>query len=143
MTSTLLHDAKLHPHAFRFSGPLPLHVITEWQLDHNCVVPPDLIDLWTTLGGGVLFESETILDPREGDEHIDDENEALISMGLPFDLLVFHRGSCVTAIEQPSGAVVVLDPETYRETARFTSLDDWYRQQIRREFADRYGLDGS
>jgi len=60
--------------------------------------------------------------------------------GLPFDLMVFHRGICISAVDQLSGEVVTLEPETFRELDRFSSIEEWYRHLIRDEFAGRYDL---
>ena len=141
MTFALLVDAKDQPRAFRWNGSVPRQRIDEWPADRGWRVPGELIELWTEVGGGELFESETILQPcLHGEDDIDEENEQLIPLGLPFDLMVFHRGMCISAVDQSSGEVIVLEPETFGETGRFASVDDWYRQLIRREFADRYGL---
>lgn len=140
---TLLQDASGYPHAFEWNGAMPAPSIEKWRHDGGWIVPPELIELWATTGGGDLFESETVLQPGRGagiDGGIDEENEALSSTGLPFNLLVFHRGMCISAIDQASGEIVTLEPVAYLEAGRFASFEDWYVMAIRDEFAVRYGL---
>jgi hypothetical protein len=141
MTFTLLIDANDQPRAFRWNGSVPRERVDEWLANHGWTAPEELIELWTEVGGGELFESETVFQPcTGGEDDIDEENEQLVALGLPVDLMVFHRGLCISAVDRSSGEVVTLEPETFREMHRFASVNDWYRRLIRHEFADRYGL---
>jgi len=38
---------------------------------------------------------------------------------------------------------VTVNPNTYKVTGEFDSLDHWYRNTLRKEFAERYGLRGA
>lgn len=139
---TVLVDARNRPQAFRWNGSVPRERIDEWLAEGSWKVPNDLIQLWEEVGGGELFESETVFQPGLGaEDNIDDENEQLVALGLPLDLLVFHRGLSISAIDQLSGEIVDLDPESFNERGRFKTFDEWYRDLIRAEYGDRYGLE--
>jgi hypothetical protein len=142
MTITLLVDAKHHPRAFRWNGGVPREEVDRWLADGRWTAPLDLVELWTQVGGGELFETETIFQPcLDGVDDIDEQNDQLVSLGLPLDLLVFHRGLCISAVDQLSGEVVTLEPDTFGEVERFPSFDEWYCRLIRPEFAGRYGVE--
>ena len=145
MRLKVLRDFENLPTAFSWTGPIAPEVVERW-LDQQAewAIPADLVVLWRTVGGGDLFESETILEPfasaSVGD--IDGQNEHLRSLGMPANFLAFHLGLCVSAIDQISEEVVQLDAESFHVQARFPGFDEWYRSLIRHEFAGRYGLDG-
>ncbi|MCP3879847.1 MAG: hypothetical protein GY701_15865 [Sulfitobacter sp.] len=143
MSLTVLLDFEDSPAAFSWTGPIAHEVLERWlarQADRS--IPADLITLWRTVGGGDLFESETILEPfaSPSADDIDGMNEHLRSRGMPSNLLAFHVGICVSAVDQASGVLVQLDPESLGEQARFSTFDGWYRTLIRSEYAERYGL---
>jgi hypothetical protein len=142
MTRSLLMDSKDYPQLFRWNGGVAAAVLDAWLVGRGWTVPPELMEIWTELGGGDIFETETLLQPASdgADDDVDAENEQLISVGLPPELMAFHRGFCTSAIDQSSAEVVALDSGTLREIARFGSMEEWYCQLIRREYADRYRL---
>ncbi len=142
---TLLEDSRLRPDVFQWNGPVEAERLATW-LDGNgltAIVPQDLVTLWLLTGGGDIFESETLLGPF-GDVTLgDDVVEAkafLRSTGLPSGYLVFSRGFTLGAVEHSTGEFVELDSRDFRVTARFSTLDDWYRKSVRAEFASRYRL---
>jgi hypothetical protein len=141
MRLSLLEDAKARTGAFRWNGPIPRESLQEWVADRGYVIPESLLKVWEQLGGGELFESETLFEPRTtSEDDIDDENEQLIALGLPFDLLAFHRGLSVSAVDQSSGEIVELDRSTFKERRRFTNFEQWYVNVLRDEYRERYGL---
>lgn len=141
MTSTLLRDAQQYPHLFRWNGALTRSLICKWSQAKSLQLPQELIELWVTVGGGDLFESETILQPYiDGDGNIDEENNYLSSSGFPSSMFAFHVGFVISAIQQPSGTIVAVDLSNFVVKSRFQRLDDWYVSLIRNEFSDRYGI---
>jgi hypothetical protein len=107
------------------------------------VVPEELVDLWQWMGGGVMFDSETILTPVPGqavDDGVDDANKWLREHGPPDGYLVFHEGVSLSAVRQPDGVIVELDRGDFTEKSTFASVSDWYVRMIRANFAERYGL---
>jgi hypothetical protein len=136
--SQLLADAALRPDLYRWHGALDSRWLDAWFGARLVVIPPDLVEFYAITGGGEVFESEDILSPCPGPEGIDDWTAHFRSDGMRSGLLVFHRGAWVSAIDTTSGSLVVL--QELRNAGRATTLDEWYRNWIRREFADRYGL---
>jgi hypothetical protein len=119
-------------------------MLQQWIRESGLIVPEELVDLWQWSGGGDMFESETILRPEidgadgEGVEMI---NEFLRSKGLPEQYLVFCTGAFLSAVRQSDGHIIWLgDDNGYRERLAFGSLDEWYRQLVRAEFAEHYDL---
>ena len=141
MSLLILADARVHPRAFRWHEPIEREQITAWLRTRGYAVPGDLAQLWEQTGGGELFESEAVFAPRNhAEDDIDDENDQLREVGLPHHLLVFHRGFSVSAIDQQTNEIVELAPVTFHEGRRFATLDEWYADVLRLEFAARYGL---
>lgn len=143
MRLSILVDFQERPPVFSWNGPLAPDVLERWMARHRGVLVPDqLVTLWTTVGGGDLFESETILEPfaaPTGDD-IDAENERLQSLGMPARLLAFHIGLCVSVVDQATGEIVQLDHTSYAEISRHRTVDDWYHAVLRAEYGLRYGL---
>jgi len=143
MTLSVLLDSQRQPSAFNWSGPVATETLARWVAQHQRrFVPDELIVLWTKVGGGDLFESETILAPNAestGDD-IDAENERLLSLGMSSCLLAFHVGLCVSAVDQATREIVQLDHESLAERCRFESFDEWYCLLLRAEYGSRYSL---
>jgi hypothetical protein len=74
------------------------------------------------------------------EDDIGDANEHLRAIGLPFELLAFHRGRCISAVDQVRGDIVELALRTFVESGRYGTFDEWYRGALRREYTARYGL---
>jgi hypothetical protein len=115
--------------------------LRRWITETGYLIPEELFDTWVKLGGGDLFESETLFQPIS--DHLDDikaANMRLVKRGLPASFLVFNSGIVISAIDQVSGEIVTFDPRTITERRRFPSFNEWYRETLRKEFATRYGL---
>ena len=143
MNDQLHLDAKDASQLFFWKGAIDPDRLNQWIEGLSLAVPTDLVELWVRTGGGDLFESETVLTPMAGaDDPVDIEasNACLRSQGLPCQFCVFHIGTLVSAVRQPDAVLVELDESSYQEIKTFASLDEWYRQTIRDEFAARYGL---
>jgi len=104
-------------------------------------LPDDLVDLWHELGGGDLFESETILSPfgssALGDD-IQGVNELHFRQGLSPEYLLFHKGLYLSAVRLADGKYVALF-DSYVPFKEYSSLEDWY-SDLRSEYAALYGL---
>jgi hypothetical protein len=143
MSLSLLIDVQERPQAFRWKGPVSTDDLRSWLDAIDYPVPYDLIELWATLGGGDLFESEELFAPDGTEDDIREVTKYLVTaQGLRHGLIVFHRGTWVSAIDQSTGELVAMDDPAFEEVSRFRTLDEWYRQLLRAEFADRYGLEG-
>jgi hypothetical protein len=141
MTSSLLEDARLYPRVFAWRGPVPRSQIDEWCNRSGWSVPEELIEIWEEVGGGDLFESETIFHPISGlPEFINDENVSLREAGMSSNYLAFHRGLVVSVIDGRTYEILTLDNDSFGILQRFRTIDEWYRLTIRNEFAHRYGL---
>jgi len=112
-----------------FSSELPL-------------APEDLIEFWTKLGAGEIFESETIYSPAadEGDDTVLAINEYFAAKGMSPTYTVFHTGVAITAYRTEDPKYVILDEETFEVVSSFSSLEEWYDNVLRTEYAERYGM---
>ena len=91
-----------------------------------------------------MFETERVLRPLPvaNDE---DEIATLTAWcrerGMPSGHVVFHEGFRYTAIRCTDGAYVSFDGEV-QMCGEYISLDHWYTQLLRSEYASKYGLPG-
>jgi len=140
MTQLLASDLKAGSRLFIVSGPIDAEVLRAWVSGYGRPVPEGLLALWGMIGGGTIFETEDILVPGgTGDYDIDAINAEFREWrALAPDLLVFHAGGEVTAIDE-RGAVVGLDSTSLVPVRSFASIEDWYRE-LRDVFAAKYGL---
>jgi hypothetical protein len=142
-TNLLLTDIAARPRAFSWYGALSRERLAKWSAERGLSLPDDLVDLWCLYGGGEMFESEEILVPFDGPEYaldFDSENQRHHASGLPADLSVFHSGSWLSAVRALEPRYVTVDPERFSVEVTYPSLDAWYRQTVRLEFWERYGL---
>lgn len=142
-SETLWADASERPTAFAWYGAVDRAELQRWILQRGLDVPSDLLSLWLTFGGGVMFETEEILAPGSGPEYaadFDQVNGAHRGRGLSDGLFLFHEGTWLSAVRRISPRYLLVDRESYAATGEFESLDDWYRRTVREEFAARYGL---
>jgi hypothetical protein len=113
------------------------------------LVHPGLVEFWRRTGGGDLFESETILGPLVADtnDNVLKVNEYHWSKGLPRDMLIFHIGLNVSAsfVDQRRhrNRLVSFQPDSYNFEKSFDTFNTWYRENLRSEYAGRYGLQQS
>ena len=145
----ILDDALRLPHAFCWFGAIPAAELDAWTQRTQIQLPPDLLEFWRITGGGDLFETETILRPSVesapnqcfviGDD-TESFNEALKKEGMAPNLFVFQQGCFLSAIDLPTAKYVTLS-STYAPQSEFKSLEEWYLETLRPEFAPRYGLD--
>ena len=142
MNSLILEDAQRAPQLFLWNGPVGRRAIDEWVALRGWTIPADLLELWTITGGGEIFESERFLPPlvsRDGQEEVAQVTQWCQDRGMPADLVVFHEGLGFTAVRCLDGAYVSFDSEL-RAGGEYTSLERWYSEVLRAEYAERYGL---
>jgi hypothetical protein len=145
MNATILADSRERPRAFFWYGAPERKRLLHWITERSLTVPADLLELWQTFGGGVMFESEEIFAPLGGPEYeldFDRRNATHHEAGLPDTLFVFHEGTWLSAVRRFFPHYVTVDPVTYAVTQEFESLDHWYKTTVRNEFGERYGLVG-
>jgi hypothetical protein len=140
--SQLMADAKKRPDLFLWNGPVEPAALSAWLSKLNLKVPADLIEFWLLTGGGDLFETETFLGPFADPGLGDDVLGAMLNLresGLPEDLVPFALGTFMGAADQRLN-YVALDPESFRRSAVYGTLDEWYLGTLRHEYAGRYRL---
>jgi hypothetical protein len=141
MIDLIIRDSNQSPNLFVWRGGLPLSEIEKWERSQLVSVPDDLKELWSTKGGGDLFESETILQPSGPDE--DDlvlpRSEWFWGKGLKSDLYVFHEGLYISTFQGAGDILRCLNTSNFSEVGTFQTLDDWYLS-LRSEYGDRYSL---
>jgi len=141
--NSIINDYREYPDLFEWTGPISEDEINDWLDSNSIELPEDLLQLWNTVGGGTMFESELILSPifyGNVDDDIATVNEWYWENGLSHDYLVFNKGSFLSAIRLNDGKYVLLDSIDYYEEEEFNSLEDWYLNSVRVEFAERYNL---
>jgi hypothetical protein len=145
MNSLLRNDQVKRPDLFHFRGAIPSSELNAWINERQYVVPSDLKQFWHEMGGGDLFESETILSPfGQSDlaDDVDTVNRFHKEKGMPGNWIVFHIGlGGLSVVQVPSGLYASVREGPYYEVQQtFTSFADWYADLIHREYASRYGL---
>lgn len=141
MIDSFEQDVRFAPNAFDWRGSTEVSSLTEWLQAHGRRVPEDLVKLWAQTGGGDMFETEEVLSPTaKGDHNLEAVNRRLWAAGLAEELLVFHSGLYLTAIDS-NERVVRIDPDRLVPVGFFGSIDNWYND-IRGEYARSYGLPG-
>lgn len=141
--SLLLEDAKQKPYLFLWNGPIESRVLVVWLHERHLELPHGLIDLWKATGGGNIFESEQILGPFGDPSTVDDFDSCNAwhhAKGLPANYALFNTGVFFSAINLSNQHYVLLDESSYKPGPEFTTIDQWYGETIRKEFASRYGL---
>ena len=137
----LLEDSRHAAQLFFWNGPIPQEDLSGWLKSKNLQLPEDLVSLWLRVGGGDLFETETIFSPF-GDsqlgDNVDEVNRLHHSQGLAEDFFVFHGGLYLSAVRLSDGCYVALSQD-YVPMAEYSSLEDWYNG-LRSEYAESYGL---
>jgi hypothetical protein len=148
MLPTIYEDALAHPllfHWFGVSGP----DFEAWLTAFPLRIHPGLVEFWRRTGGGDFFESETILGPLVADKsnNVLAQNEYHWSKGLSRKMLIFHIGLNVSAsfVDQRRhrNRLVLLKPDSYDVEKSFDTFNAWYRENLRSEYAVRYGLQPS
>jgi hypothetical protein len=135
----LRQDIAEAPEAFDLDGPVQRAAVDRAIAALGHQATESLRELWSTVGGGDMFETEELLSPTAAGLHsLADRNAELRRAGLPAELLAFHVGLHVTAVDC-SGLLFALDPDTLEVIRRYDSLADWYGD-IRHEFSRTYGL---
>ena len=141
MITKILEDSRLRPDLFIWRGGLSPSAIKEWERQRSILTPNDLRDLWSTKGGGDLFESETILQPfgAPDSDLIEPVSRLFWSRGLDIGFYVFHTGAWHSVFRKSDGALFSLDSSHLGQMASFQDLNEWY-QALRAEYAERYAL---
>lgn len=133
----ILKDYKKAPHLFQLSR------IKLDDFSKEILPPPrDLIEFWTEFGTGEIFETETIYSPsnNEKDDTILDIQEHYSEKGIPPIYTVFHTGICISAYRKEEPRYVILDEDTFKVIKCFSSIEEWYNNTLRKEYAERYGV---
>jgi hypothetical protein len=139
MIGVFEQDVRSAPGAFDWQGSSDVSRVMEWLEASGRRVPEDLITLWAQTGGGDMFETEEVLSPTATDDHdLEAVNRRLWAAGLAEELLVFHRGLYLTAVDA-SERIVRVDPDRLEPVGFFASIGDWYAD-LRGEYARSYGL---
>jgi hypothetical protein len=142
MTCLILEDARKVPALFIWNGPVERRDIDEWSARHGWVIPEDLLQFWTSTGGGEVLESETFLRPlvsAGGHEEVAEVTRWCRNRGLPDGVVVFHEGLGFTGVRCRDGVYLSFD-SGLRAAGQYSSLDHWYTQFLRAEYGPRYGF---
>ena len=142
MIDQILKDAIEQPRLFLWCGALDETKINEWIPPNRVQVPLDLRKLWSVTGGGEMFETETLLSPfaSDPDYDINMRNEFYWKSGVDKTLLVFHIGTWISAIRDNTPHFISFKENEMENKMQFESIDAWYCQTLRKEYANRYDL---
>jgi hypothetical protein len=148
MLATIYEDALAHPLLFQWFG-VSEPEFEVWLAALPLRVHPGLVEFWRRTGGGDMFESETILGPlvTEESDNVLKMNEYHWSKGLPRDMLIFHTGLNMSAsfVDQRRhrNRLISFKPDSYNVEKSFDTFNAWYQENLRSEYAERYGLQQS
>jgi len=140
---SILIDTKYNSRAFYWLGKIEPTVCDAWLTKHKLNVPKDLKEFLENTGGGTAFESEEFLCPLNVPDFELDfiiTNEKYYLKGLSRDYIIFQSGIFLSAIRISDHKYVLLDKTSYKDIQEFISFDEWYKNTIRKEFAERYDL---
>jgi hypothetical protein len=143
MKLTILEDAAKRPELFCWAGPIEPTVLDSWLKDRGWNVPEDLKYFWSQTGGGDFFEGETIFAPFSdlwADDSVDKVYRAQVNAGMPKHYLPLHDGLRFSAVNLLTHKYLFLDENSYRIQEEFPSLEAWYVEGIRPDFAEGYSL---
>jgi len=142
MKITIFNDAGQKPQLFNWDGAIDVRDLSTWFEKRKLKIPQDLFDFYCTTGGGTIFEGETILGPY-GNKNLGDDLEGMNKYhwekGMPKNYLIFHTGLDLTVIDMNTFEYIVLSKD-YHSLSIYESLDEWYINHLRNEYASRYGL---
>ena len=141
MNLSIMNDYSEEPQLFFWFGGASRDDLDDWMAQRGLSLPDDLVDLWHELGGGDLFETETILSPF-GNPVLGDDVQGVtdlhLKQGLPPEYLLFHKGLYLSAVRLTDGKYVALS-DSYVPFKEYSSLEDWY-SDLRSEYKVTYGL---
>jgi hypothetical protein len=143
---TIYEDSLAHPRLFHWFG-IAEPEFEDWLKVLPLRVHPGLVSFWRRTGGGEVFESETLLGPlvAEESDNVLKVNELHWGKGLPEEMLIFHLGLSRSASfvdrKRHRNRIVSFKPDSYEVARWFYTFDGWYREEVRVEYASRYGLD--
>lgn len=143
MIAQLTADEEVAPYLFHWSGRVLPSELRNWIRTVGIMPPSDLVWLWIETGGGTMFETEEVLCPMKSainDLDVLTATKLWHGRGLDPQLLVFHQGMCVSAWDHSAGKVRTYSRRDLRALEDARSIDEWYTQIIRAEYAARYGL---
>jgi hypothetical protein len=145
----LLKDSEGRHDVFRSFGAIPFEPIESWMCSASLIIPRDLVEFWSQTGGGDPFDdSETMLRPTrvpsihpnfvECDD-VESATKFRIQNGMPDSYLLFHIGTCFSAVRLADQMFVTLD-DKFQETGVFSNLAEWYAGTLRPIYVEHYRL---
>lgn len=143
MNDVIINDSKLRPDLFLWNGALDAEFLDEWLEERDLQLPEDMLEFWKLTGGGNVFESEDLLGPLGAPEFgidFDATNEWLKNAGMPDEYIAFSSGSFLGALRLSDQKYLLLDSIVFDVLAEYDSLDEWYQNTIRKEFAQQYDM---
>jgi len=143
MKLTILDDAAKRPELFCWAGEIEYSVLDSWLKDRGWNVPEDLRYFWSQTGGGDFFDGETIFAPFSdlwANDSVDKVYKTQVNAGMPKHYLALHDGLRFSAVNLLTHKYIFLDGHSYQVQEEFPSLEAWYVQGIRPDFAEGYSL---
>ena len=128
-------DEATSPAAFHWRGRVEQESLDAAPAIEAFRPPLALRELWLRKGFGELYESEEILSPVQARERV----AWHAAHGLDRPGVLFYEGALGVAFAQPDGRIVTVGPIA-SEDRMSEDLLAWYRDVVRAEFANRYGL---
>jgi hypothetical protein len=145
MPTTIYEDSLIRPDLFHWFGVVESE-LKPWISALPLRVHPGLVSFWQRTGGGVVFESETLLGPIVSDEsdNVLQVSEFHWNKGMPRNLLIFHTGLFLSVSfvdwNRHQNRICTLRQGSYQIEQQFNTFDEWYQKTIRSIYAERYGL---
>ena len=146
---SLLQDIEEHPDLFDIAHPVISDEIERIEAELGAELPPSSREILERHGQGTFFDNESLLGVHQPDEGLGEllgvNQELRIVQNMPDHFLVFHLGTgglhaFDLRTRGPEYGVIALDEETLEPGESFDNLETWYREHIRRVYAEVLGL---
>ena len=145
MNEVLQRDSELRPDLFESVGPADERAILHTIEAAPVRIPEDVLDIWRRWGAMRIYVTEMVFAPGvcfPYSEEVVEQNVFLRGRGLPDDVFVIGESSGEwLAVVGTTGLICeVRESDGFAVVEAFASMDDWYINNERAEFAPRYGL---
>ena len=145
MRNVLIEDALANPLLFPLGWKVKTVDIENWMVSQSLELPAELIEIWSSIGGGDFLESETLLVPNQSTftdeiESIEATTSFLVENGFQKEFFVIHKGCVVSAVKQGTQSIFVFSADNYVSVCIYDSFENWYKTEFRDQFGTKYGL---
>ena len=141
----IVEDAASRLRDFHFYGALEAEKLTSFLQFRGWVVPGDIFELWTSIGGLDFFDNEVLfgtISHHSCQDHLDEFNGWAEEAGNANKDVLIHQGSRNTMVDQKTLGLKILYLSDYGNgpSSNYKICIDWYTQSMRKENQDLWSL---